>query len=149
MFRRLREWGRKWSYDGHGINCDGQRNLTFYRHNDDHRTRDTLGNRIAEFCQEAHRLQVQSFNVDGADRPPTVFVELDEDELDFRSSNMLMNVDIVHKDGRRTRFNFTIGTVGTRIKGSVRACRIDCDGTVKTVTGVKADYGITDEERQG
>ena len=103
-----------WHYDGHGISLDGQQLITLADTTvDEDRNRDRRGKQLAEFCNEAHRLQVDSGN-------RRVFITLDQNELESFPRQLVV-VEVKRPDGKTARFHLSLSGQDNRCKAELYA----------------------------
>lgn len=114
----------KWSYDGHGVNLDGARILTLNQPAHDYpngtprrnENRDRMGNQLEQFCNEAHRLEVESGHL----KAPRLFLNLDANEVDAMPHSLIC-VDLKRDDGKIARFHLNIAVSGDSCKATLTA----------------------------
>ena len=138
-----------WSFDGHGINCNGQRMFTIPQTvKEDPEAKvmaEAVGKALAEYANTAHRLNVRMF---GKNHVPQIFLDLTTEELEAEAiPASVIVVTVKRPDGKEARFHHTVGATTNTHQGRLRCSagvlsmgKEQGDETDKTVAAKFADW---------
>jgi hypothetical protein len=150
----------EWAFDGHGINRGGDRILTLttepYLYDSGKPVRneahERIGEQVASFCEEAHRLMIVSHTKKPSgvvrDQPthdelPRMFLTVNLDEVTERGAapDTVLTIEVRRKDGKIARFH--VALVGKENEQKV-ALRVSTqrlnDDPVKVIPGHFVDF---------